>query len=109
VGYANAIFLITCNAFLASGESVTIDTLSTYWLGLFGSTEDMRRMKLIIEKMWVCYLCARAFHLELVHRLSAQQLLDCLRRFVARRGRPHMIISDNTPQFQLVKTVTNLQ
>ena len=61
-----------------------------------------------VEKMWVCLftcLSIRAVYLELVRGLSAQQFLDCLRRFVARRGRPHMIISDNAPQFRLVKTV----
>ena len=65
-----------------------------------------------VEKMWVCLftcLAIRAVHLELVRGLSAQQFLDCLRRFVARRGRPSMIISDNAPHFRLVKTVVHRQ
>ena len=65
-----------------------------------------------VEKMWVCLftcLAIRAVHLELVCRLSAQQFLDCLRRFVARRGRPYLIISDNAPHFTLDKTVIHQQ
>ena len=66
----------------------------------------------IVEKMWICLftcLSVRAVHLELVRGLSAQQFLDCLRRYIARRGRPQMIISDNAPQFRLVKTVLDKQ
>jgi len=65
-----------------------------------------------IQKMWIClYTCLtiRAVHLELIRGLSAQQFLDCLKRFVARRGRPLLIISDNAPQFRLVKTVLDQQ
>jgi len=65
-----------------------------------------------IQKMWIyLYTCLtiRAVHLELIRGLSAQQFLDCLKRFVARRGRPLLIISDNAPQFRLVKTVLDQQ
>ena len=61
-----------------------------------------------LEKMWVCLftcLVVQAVHLELVRGLTAQQFLECLRRYIARRGRPEVIISDNAPQFKLVKTV----
>ena len=40
-----------------------------------------------------------------VQNLSAEHFLNCLRRFVARRGR----ISDNAAQFKLVKTVIDKQ
>ena len=65
-----------------------------------------------LVKMWICLftcLAVRAVHLELVTGLSAQQFLECLRRYIARRGRPEVIISDNTPQFKLVKTVLDQQ
>ena len=65
-----------------------------------------------LEKMWICLftcLAIRAVHLELVRGLSAQQFLDCLRRYISRRGRPEVIISDNAPQFKLVKTVLDQQ
>ena len=65
-----------------------------------------------VVKMWVCLftcLAVRAIHLELVKGLSAQLFLDCLRRFIARRGKPSLIISDNAPQFRLVKSVLDHQ
>ena len=54
-------------------------------------------------------LAVRMVHLELVRGLSAKQFLDFLRRYIARRGRPEMIISDNAPQFKLVKTIIDQQ
>ena len=62
--------------------------------------------------MWVClftYLAIRVVHLELVRGLSALSFLNCLKRFVARRGKPRSIISDNAPQFCLVKTTLDEQ
>ena len=37
--------------------------------------------------------------------LSAPLFLDCLKRFIARRCKPRLVISDNAPQFRLVKTI----
>ena len=65
-----------------------------------------------VVKMWVCLftcLAVRAIHLELVKGLSVQLFLECLRRFIARRGKPSLIISDNAPQFHLVKSVLDHQ
>ena len=58
-------------------------------------------------KIWICLftcLAVRAMHLEYVKDLTSRQFLDCIRRFVARRGPPERIISDNAPQFKLTKT-----
>ena len=41
--------------------------------------------------------------------VSAEHFLLCLRRFMGRRGRPDMIISDNAAQFKLVKNVVDKQ
>lgn len=49
-------------------------------------------------KAWIClFTCAvyRAVHLELLSSLSSETFLQGLRRFVARRGRPAIIYSDN--------------
>ena len=62
----------------------------------------------IISKCWVCLftcLAVRAVHLELVNDCSAGEFLQSLRRFIARRGKPSQIISDNAAQFKLAKTV----
>ena len=54
------------------------------------------------KKGWVClFTCAvyRAVHLELVTSLSTAAFLESLRRFIARRGRPTTIYSDNGTNF----------
>ena len=58
-----------------------------------------------VKKTWCClFTCmvVRAVHLELV---TADQFLQCLRRFISRRGTPIQIFLDNAPQFKLVKSV----
>lgn len=55
------------------------------------------------QKVWiVLYTCAvyRAVHLDLVTALSADVFLQSLRRFIARRGRPRLIYSDNATNFK---------
>ncbi|KAF2887722.1 hypothetical protein ILUMI_18451 [Ignelater luminosus] len=54
------------------------------------------------QKGWIClFTCAlyRAVHLELVTSLSTDAFLEVLRRFIARRGRPTIIYSDNGTNF----------
>lgn len=54
------------------------------------------------SKSWIClFTCAvyRAVHLELVTSLSTECFLLALRRFIARRGRPHIVYSDNGTNF----------
>lgn len=64
------------------------------------------------KKVWVCLftcLSVRAVHLELVQDMSTEQFLLCLRRFIARRGVPSSIISDNATQFKSAdKTLQHL-
>ena len=53
-------------------------------------------------KVWVALftcLTIRAVHLELATDLTADQFLQTLRRFIARRGTPKQILSDNAPHF----------
>ena len=75
-----------------------------YWTGL--SWANSSEGKRWIGEMWICLftcLTVRAVHLELVRGLSAEHFLECLRRFVSRKGRPYLVISDNAPHFKLVK------
>lgn len=53
-------------------------------------------------KVWIClYTCCvtRAVHLEIVPDLTPEAFLRSFRRFVARRGLPSRIVSDNASTF----------
>ena len=63
------------------------------------------------RKVWVClFTCVvvRAIHLEIVGDLSAEEFLQALRRFIARRGAPKEIILDNASQFKLAKSTVDI-
>ncbi len=61
------------------------------------------------SKVWLClFTCCvvRAVHLDLVPDMTATAFLRCLKHFVARRGLPRRIISDNAQTFKCAaKTV----
>ena len=62
------------------------------------------------KKAWVhIFTCitVRAIHFELVEDMTSEQSLLALRRFVACRGKPNEIISDNAPHFKK-NTIDNL-
>ena len=55
------------------------------------------------KKIWICLftcLVIRAVHLEVVQDMTADEFLLCFRRFIAQRGLPNVIISDNAMQFK---------
>ena len=56
-----------------------------------------------VHSSWICvFTCAvtRAVHIELVSDCSTECFLLAFRRFIARRGRPSHIISDNGTNFK---------
>lgn len=44
-------------------------------------------------------LSVKAVHLELVSNLTSEAFIECLRRFIARRGKPSLIWSDHGSNF----------
>ena len=57
-----------------------------------------------VVKVWVClFTCLqiRAIHLEVVESMTTESFLLCVRRFIGRRGKPTLVISDNASQFKL--------
>ncbi|XP_066926074.1 uncharacterized protein [Clytia hemisphaerica] len=63
------------------------------------------------QKVWVClFTCVvvRASHLEIVNDMTAEEFIMALRRFIARRGKPSHIISDNAAQFKLASSTIDL-
>lgn len=60
------------------------------------------------EKRWICLftcLAVRAVHLEVVKDLTAEEGLMGLKRFIATRGKPTLIVSDNATQFRLMSEI----
>ncbi|XP_047993810.1 uncharacterized protein LOC125232218 [Leguminivora glycinivorella] len=57
------------------------------------------------QKRWICLftcLVVRAIHLELVKDMTAEECLLAFRRFMATRGVPTLIVTDNALQFKLL-------
>lgn len=55
-----------------------------------------------VVKAYACVfvsLSIKAVHLELVSDLTSDVFISCLRRFIARRGKPSLIMSDNGTNF----------
>lgn len=70
-------------------------------LDYFGPVEVVVRRRR--EKRWVALftcLTVRGIHLEVAHTLTANSATMCLRRFIARRGLPYEIWSDNGSNFR---------
>ena len=64
-------------------------------------TKERTRSKITTKTylcMFVCFV-TKAVHLELATDLTTDAFLNCLRRFIARRGRCQKIISDNGRNF----------
>ena len=60
------------------------------------------------QKTWIClFTCCvtRAVHLDLVPNLTTPTFILCLKRFIARRGLPRKIVSDNGKTFVSVSKV----
>jgi transposase InsO family protein len=49
--------------------------------------------------IFVCF-ATKAVHIEVVTSLTTEALLAALRRFIARRGKPKTMYSDNGTSFQ---------
>ena len=55
------------------------------------------------KKVWmIIFTCAlsRAVHLEIMQNMSAEQFITALGRFISRRGKPNLLISDNAKTFK---------
>ena len=55
-------------------------------------------------KRWNCLftcLTVRAVHIEIPHSLDVNSFINALRRFIARRGKPKIVYSDNGTNFAI--------
>ena len=46
------------------------------------------------------YCSTRAAHIEVVPNMTSETFLRCFRKFVARRSRPSLVVSDNAKTFK---------
>jgi transposase InsO family protein len=62
---------------------------------------EVKRARSRVKRYGVIFTClsSRAIHLEVAHSLDTESFLNALRRFVARRGQPKEIRSDNGGNF----------
>lgn len=88
---------------LASFQSYALQGVQSCWCGLLRSFlfENLSREVQASQKDLYLYLCfsVKAVHLEIVNDLTAEAFLAALKRFIARRGRPMEIYSDNGTNF----------
>ena len=61
----------------------------------------VRRGRSQAKRYGVIFTCLtiRAIHIEVVHSLDTDSFVNCMRRFIARRGQPEQIRSDNGGNF----------
>ncbi|XP_068704648.1 uncharacterized protein [Montipora foliosa] len=66
----------------------------------FGQLE-VQRGRSLVKRYGVLFTCLsiRAIHIEVVHSLDTDSIINALRRFIARRGQPLQMRSDNGGNF----------
>ena len=67
-------------------------------------TIEMERKEVKVYILLLTCSATRAIHLELVPDLSSSACIKALRRFIARRGAPETVISDNAKTFKSEET-----
>ena len=72
--------------------SVGVDFFGTFYV---------KRARRMVKRYGCIFTClsTRAVHIEVTHSLDTSSFLNCIRRFMARRGHPAMIRSDNGGSF----------
>ena len=63
------------------------------------------------KKVWICLftcIAVRAVHLEVVDDMAAEHFLEAFRSFIARRGKPNKISSDNATTFKAAKNTVDI-
>ena len=66
--------------------------------------QKSRTLSKAYVSLFIC-LATRAIHLELVSDLTASAFVAALRRFMARRGIPSQLYSDNGTNFRKARTI----
>ena len=81
----------------ASRQRVLLPTAALISLGIFLSRDQEKTTKIFVA-LFVCF-STKEIHLELVSSLTKEDCILALQRFIARRGLPSKILSDNGISF----------
>lgn len=96
---------------VSTGKSPALSSFFTHWSRLFGADRCFGHSG-EKRKLWVLLitcLATRAVWLDGILDLSAKTFLHALRRFIAKRGCPRYILSDNASNFTLTnKALSNI-
>lgn len=87
---------------LPRDRSIAIGPFNIVGVDYAGPFLIRRNRSRVTEKCYIgVFVCfsTKALHLELISSLSAKSFIQALRRFVARRGKPQKIYSDNGTTF----------
>ena len=62
---------------------------------------SVKRGRSLVKRYGIIFTCLtiRAVHIEVIHSMNTDSFVDSLRRFIARRGKPEIIRSDNGINF----------
>ena len=81
-------------------QAMPFQVIGTDFAGLIYTVLKQKKSKAYI----LIFSCSvsRIVHLELISNTTTKEFIKCLKRLVARRGKPTTIYSDNTKSFQAV-------
>jgi hypothetical protein len=105
---------ITCSQLMGNLPKERVDpqrpfnVVGTDFCGPFYIKCKHARGRFQTHKVYVClFVCfvLKAVHLEVVFDMTSDAFLACLRRFVARRGKPYQLYSDNGTNYVGAKNV----
>ena len=88
---------------LPSSRVTPAQTFARTGIDCFGliCIKNASEAKKVRVSLFTC-MVTRAVHLEIVNDMKTTEFLFAFRRFVARRGMPALVITDNAPQFKVI-------
>ena len=88
---------------------VAFEVIGTDFAGPIRYKRTQKKERKAYLAIFACSL-SRAVHLELLRNMETDTLILCFKRYIARRGRPRVIYSDNGGSFvKTAKWITNLR
>ncbi|KAK6763827.1 hypothetical protein RB195_024234 [Necator americanus] len=87
-------------------ETRPFENIGLDYFGLITVHDDHEERTNVYGCILTCCV-SRLIHLEIVSDGTTEKFLNAFRRFVARRGKPHLVTCDNAPTFILGSEILN--